>query len=71
MRAELEQVMRYRLIAQRLRAIADAHPEFRLPLVLAAQDYDAKANTIEATCRLPDTRQAIAEVASAGLDEPD
>jgi hypothetical protein len=69
MSAKLDQAMRYRLIAQKLRAIADDHPEFRQPLSLTAEDYDARASTIEAVCRIPD---APAEPATAlGPDDPE
>lgn len=53
--AELQRAKRYRLIAEKLRTIADDHPGFRQALILTAEDYDGMAEAIEALCPPPVT----------------
>jgi hypothetical protein len=70
MGAELERAKRYRLTAQKLRTIADDHPEFRRPLILTAGDYDTMANAIEAICWPYGTPGLVMEMSSASFDDP-
>jgi hypothetical protein len=71
MGAELERAKRYRLIAQRLRAMANDLPQFRQPLILTAEDYDGMAKAIEAICWPYGMPVIVMETPFAGLDDPE